>query len=185
MKKIPFAYFITFTCYGHGLHGQAKGSVDRFNNKYDEPFLPANNARFNYVLNKMKGPSVLLSHTHRETVLNTIIKVCEHKKWKLFAAHVRTNHIHVLLRALTTPSNVLHALKSYSTRAIKSQLWDEEVTKLWTRGGSARHIWKGERCIPTAYYIVYEQGYPMSYYIDPDLKEELGNPGFTFADRKK
>ncbi len=39
-EHIPLAYFITFRCYGTWLHGDRRGSVDRFHNIYGTPRLP-------------------------------------------------------------------------------------------------------------------------------------------------
>jgi len=35
----PLAYFISFRSYGTWLHGDERGSIDRFNNCYGEPAL--------------------------------------------------------------------------------------------------------------------------------------------------
>ena len=36
------AYLITFRCYGTWLHGDSRGSVDRFHNRYGAPLIAAN-----------------------------------------------------------------------------------------------------------------------------------------------
>src|SRR5882762_2856343 len=51
---IPIAYFITFRAYGTWLHGDSRGSVDRFHKAYGSPMLPASvlwafNIRTNHV----------------------------------------------------------------------------------------------------------------------------------------
>jgi hypothetical protein len=38
--RIPLAYLITFRSYGTWLHGDPRGSVDRFHNVYGKPRLP-------------------------------------------------------------------------------------------------------------------------------------------------
>ena len=40
--EFALAYFITFRCYGTWLHGDERGSVDRFHNIYGMPFIPKN-----------------------------------------------------------------------------------------------------------------------------------------------
>jgi len=37
---IPLAYFISFRAYGTWLHGDKRGSIDRFNNRYRSPYIP-------------------------------------------------------------------------------------------------------------------------------------------------
>ena len=39
---IPLAYLITFRCYGTWLHGDRRGSIDRFHNRYKSPYVEAN-----------------------------------------------------------------------------------------------------------------------------------------------
>src|ERR1041384_5239808 len=36
---VALAYFISFTTYGTRVHGDKRGSVDKFNNQFDTPFL--------------------------------------------------------------------------------------------------------------------------------------------------
>jgi hypothetical protein len=38
----PLAYLITFNTYGSWLHGDRRGSVDRFHNRYGTPRVGAN-----------------------------------------------------------------------------------------------------------------------------------------------
>jgi hypothetical protein len=40
--RVPLAYLITFRAYGTWLHGDSRGSVDRFHNRYGVPLIPAN-----------------------------------------------------------------------------------------------------------------------------------------------
>jgi hypothetical protein len=44
----PLAYLITFRSYGTWLHGDPRGSVDRFHNVYGTPRLPPNSQREKY-----------------------------------------------------------------------------------------------------------------------------------------
>jgi hypothetical protein len=39
---IPLAYFISFRSYGTWLHGDERGSIDRFHNRYGSPYIPPN-----------------------------------------------------------------------------------------------------------------------------------------------
>ncbi len=38
----PLGYLITFRAYGTWLHGDSRGSVDRFHNRYASPLIPPN-----------------------------------------------------------------------------------------------------------------------------------------------
>ena len=39
---IALAYLITFRSYGTWLHGDDRGSIDRFHNRYKSPYIPPN-----------------------------------------------------------------------------------------------------------------------------------------------
>ena len=41
-EDIPLAYLISFRAYGTWLHGDRRGSVDRFHNRYGTPRIPPN-----------------------------------------------------------------------------------------------------------------------------------------------
>jgi hypothetical protein len=42
MRESPLAYLITFRGYGTWLHGDVRGAVDRFHNRFGTPRLPYN-----------------------------------------------------------------------------------------------------------------------------------------------
>ena len=46
-RTYPLGYLITFRCYGTWLHGDERGSVDRFHNWYGTPTFSPNPARQN------------------------------------------------------------------------------------------------------------------------------------------
>ncbi len=39
---IPLAYLITFRSYGSWLHGDERGLIDRFHNRYESPYIEPN-----------------------------------------------------------------------------------------------------------------------------------------------
>ena len=57
---IPLGYLITFRTYGTWLHGDPRGSVDRFHNIYGTPKLPPSPIRQEYERRLMKMPPVKL-----------------------------------------------------------------------------------------------------------------------------
>jgi REP element-mobilizing transposase RayT len=62
------------------------------------------------------------------------------RKWLLHAANVRTNHVHVVVRA-TCPGRVIGALKANATRALReTDQWDR-FDSPWADGGSKRYLW--------------------------------------------
>ena len=57
----PKAYFITFTCYGTRLPGDASGWTTRKQNVYGTPFPEASEPLEFYCFNQMKGPPYKLA----------------------------------------------------------------------------------------------------------------------------
>ena len=54
----------------------------------------------------------------RVIVLRTLAEVCSHRGWNLLAAHVRTNHVHVIVEAEVQPEKVMTDFKAYASRAL-------------------------------------------------------------------
>src|SRR5580704_7660823 len=48
-----------------------------------------------------------LDQARREVVLQAIQEICRHRNWDLLAAHVRTNHVHVVVGAEVPPEKVM------------------------------------------------------------------------------
>src|SRR6267154_2358465 len=71
---IPLAYLITFRCYGTWLHGDKRGSIDRFHNRYKSAYLPQSDRR--QVLNKrkLKSQPVILDIKRRRSVGDAITR---------------------------------------------------------------------------------------------------------------
>ncbi len=161
---IPLAYFITFSCYGTWLHGKENLSVDRDNNIFQTDFLCLNQARQVSAKKRMLQSPYLLDHHQRQIVLDTIKEVCKHHEWILLATHVRTNHVHLVIHAITSPENIMNKIKSYSSRRLNESKLDSDRTKRWTRHGSTRYLWCEEEIEATIQYVVYEQGDPMAVF---------------------
>ncbi len=111
-SDFPLAYLITFSTYGSHLHGDAKGSVDRYHNRHDEPFVPPDPIRGQMMRNRMRHSSYSLDEPRRILVLEAMQEVCRYRNWSLLAAHVRTKHAHAVVEAEVTPEIILNKFKS-------------------------------------------------------------------------
>jgi len=100
----------------------------------------------------------------REVALQTIVEVCEHRHWSLLAAHIRSNHLHVVVHAPTSPELVMNDLKAYISRRLTERGVDSPNQKRWTRHGSTRYLWKHEQVEAAIHYVVEEQGQPMAVF---------------------
>ena len=159
---IPLAYLITFRCYGTWLHGDERGSVDEFNNKYDTPFLPPNEKWLGFNKEILKSPPVKLNSEMRNLVESALRETCEIRSWQLFAINVRTHHAHsVVAVGETSSKKVLSAFKANATRKLReSKIWQFEHSP-WADKGSRRFLWT-EKSIEIAIdYVINGQGKPL------------------------
>jgi REP element-mobilizing transposase RayT len=171
MYNQPLAYFITFTTYGTWLHGDSRNSVIRNNNF---PKLIAPNSRL-YLQKQqtLKYPPVRLNSNQRSIVLETVIRHSKLKNWNLFAVHVRSTHIHAILYTNRKVDTVMTALKTWSTRQLRSSGYKNP--KFWTVNGSKKYIFTDAKLRQKIHYVIYEQGTPMQYYLDDSYNSAINN----------
>jgi REP element-mobilizing transposase RayT len=158
----PLGYFITFTTYGAWLHGDAAGSVDRQHNILDTPFLPPDPRKENARRKAMSQPAYELDEPRRLIVLKTVREVCRHRGWKLWAVHVRSNHVHVVVTANAKPEKVMADLKAWASRRLREACGESVDRDRWTQHGSTRYLNTHTALEAAVVYVVDEQGKPMA-----------------------
>jgi len=139
---LPLAYFLTWTCYGQRLHGDARGSVDPQHNRRGTPYLETDERRNRFERERMTGDPVTLTPEMRECVDRSLVTLCNEKRWMLIARNVRATHAHVVVncRGALDPERAMAQLKARATRDLRTaSLVDQEVHP-WTRHGSTRWI---------------------------------------------
>jgi len=94
--RIPLAYLITFRSNGTWLHGDPRGSVDRFHNLYGSPRLPPSSQRMQYEQRLLDLNPIKLNSSQRAAVEKGIRDTCRIRKWRLWAFNIRTNHVHTV-----------------------------------------------------------------------------------------
>jgi REP element-mobilizing transposase RayT len=164
---IPLGYLITFRCYGTWLHGDERGSIDRFHNRHNSPYIPPNKQWHSHIANQITetGP-VILNAEQRENVESAIREVCDYRRWTLHAVNVRTNHVHVVTSVgRLKPELALNAFKAYATRKMrKSGNWTNSRSP-WADKGSHRYLWT-ERSVELGVdYVVNGQGGPLPEFV--------------------
>ena len=82
----------------------------------------------------------------------------------LLAAHVRTNHVHVVLEAEMPPERLMNDLKSYASRCLNQLRFEDPTRKLWARHASTRWLWKGEDVSAAVRYLIDAQGEAMAVF---------------------
>jgi REP element-mobilizing transposase RayT len=158
-------YFITFACYGTHLHGDESGSVDRHHNVFGSGLAKASPERAEVRRQQMDQEPYCLDRDRRAIVLGALHEVCLHRRWVLLAAHVRTNHVHVVVEAEVQPEMVMNSFKSYASRGLNRLGSDGPDRKRWVRHGSTRWLWKDEDVQEAIRYVVSGQGQPMEVYL--------------------
>jgi len=147
---IPLGYLITFRSYGTWLHGDERGSIDRFHNRYKSPYLPESRQRRDLNERRLQEAPVRLDARQRQSVEKAIRDVCDHRQWFVHAVNVRTNHVHAVVSIGSSKvERALNAFKAYATRRMREDgNWIEPHTP-WADKGSKRHLWN-ERSLALA-----------------------------------
>lgn len=156
---IPLAYLITFRCRGTWLHGDERGSIDRFNNRYQSPYIPPNERWHQYNAGQLTNEPVALSADQRASVEVALRETCDFRGWLLRALNVRTNHVHIVVSTgETKPELAINAFKANATRQMRQDnCWKEQYSP-WADKGSKRYLWN-ERSIERAVdYVISGQG---------------------------
>jgi REP element-mobilizing transposase RayT len=126
-------YLITFACYGCHLHGDSMGSVDPDHNKPGSRLVVANPRRNAWVRQRMDQPPYSMDQSRRQAVLASLTERCLDRKWSLLAAHVRTNHVHLVVEAEVRPERLMNDLKSFASRRLNELQFDGADRKRWAR----------------------------------------------------
>jgi REP element-mobilizing transposase RayT len=162
--NVPLAYFITFTTYGTWLHGRASGSVDREHNEPGAPFLPADAEKEYVERGHLRQPEYRLDAERRDIVLRTIVEVAKHRGWTLWAVHVRSNHVHMIVSAPARPEKIMADCKVWVSRRLREAFGEDADRDRWTQDGSTIYLWTSEALAEKIAYVADGQGAPMAVY---------------------
>ncbi len=156
---IPLAYLITFRCYGTWLHGDTRGSIDRFHNRYKSPYIPANERWLGHNEDQLKGEPLLLNSQQRKVIEVAVRETCTIRKWGLEALSIRTNHVHAVVTIGTqNPERALTAFKANATRYLRQEkLWANDFSP-WAEHGSKRYLWSERSVARGIEYVLNGQG---------------------------
>jgi REP element-mobilizing transposase RayT len=164
---MSMVYLITFCCYGSRVPGE-ENIVSRHNNLVGARLSAPSPSLATAARATMTEAAHELDSEERQVVLQTTIEVCRHRAWTLLAAHVRTAHLHVVVAAEGPPERIMHALKSYSSRALNCR-------GRWARHGSTVYLWTRDEFANAVRYVVSKQGEPMAVYTQPNPDRKGGD----------
>ena len=92
--------------------------MDRDHNRFGSRLLDESVTRQRYERWKMLGDSTQLNPPARTLTRQAIETACRREQWRLAAAHVRSNHVHVVVSAELKPEKIMGTLKSCASRAL-------------------------------------------------------------------
>jgi REP element-mobilizing transposase RayT len=91
---------------------------------------------------ELKHAPIKLNKKQRIIVEQAVRDVCKHRRYRMRAINVRTNHAHSVVSAFSHPEPILDTFKSYSTRAFREAALLSRTIKTWARHGSTIYLWK-------------------------------------------
>jgi REP element-mobilizing transposase RayT len=122
----------------------------------------------------MKQGGYELDAHRRRLVLESIRELCSRREWDLKAAHVRSNHVHIVVSAEAAAERVLRDTKVQASRMLERSGLDVPGRRRWTHHGSTRYLWQPEHIGAAVQYVVHEQGEPMAVWERPDATGKSG-----------
>ena len=160
----PLAYFITFTCYGTWLHGDERGSVDDEHSAPGSPVLPPDPERRARERETLAEAPYHPDAPRRQVTLHALCEIARRKGWALHAAHVRSNHVHIVATAQGPPERVMNDFKTAASRRLNKAFPGERNRRRWTRHGSTRYLWTEGAVAEKVHYVLDGQGEPLERY---------------------
>jgi REP element-mobilizing transposase RayT len=155
-ERVP--YFLTFTTYGARLHGDERGSVDEWHNRYGEPVMAARPGLEAYERARMRHEPMVLDAAMRGAVDDAIRERCRFMDWSVVALNVRTNHVHVVVAANEPPEKVMNSFKARATSLMRQRGLVGPESRVWARHGSTRRLTTDSDVEAAAVYVAEGQG---------------------------
>lgn len=155
---IPLAFLITFRTYGTWLHGDERGSVNRFRNQYKTERLPPEKKWLEKNSQRLTREIVVLDAAQRHCIEAAARETCEIRNWHLHAINARTNHVHsVVSIGKKKPEIALNAFKANATRKMRENGCWSDTKSPWADKGSNRYLWN-EESVRAVDYVINGQG---------------------------
>jgi hypothetical protein len=159
----PIAWLLTWSTYGTWLYGDARGSYNRKGLGRATKFVAPNIRLEALHRSRLKHDPLLIDPGMRRVTRLAIEAECAFRKWTLHALNIRTNHVHVVVPALATPSRILQAIKAATTRELRAKGLIAATRPVWTVSGSKTWLLDEEERADAIDYVLNQQG--------PDLPE--------------
>jgi REP element-mobilizing transposase RayT len=185
-------WFLTNTCYGNRLPGDARGFVGRvWDHRPDDP---EDRRRVTHNLpgdpcdedipglhqasrSLMKGPPIRLEAAHADVALSQFQETARIRGWAIVAVAIMVDHFHLVVGVPgdPSPSKILGDFKSWGTRALSGHFGEPASKTWWTERGSKRRLKDAASIAAAVHYVLYEQPSPLLTW-SPETGRHFGPP---------
>ena len=171
------AWLLTWTTYGTWLPGDARGSVSRvregagarrYHNAPGSPYDGPMPELCSTAEAALKGRPILLNSIQAECVLAQLRETAAYRHWRLLAAAMMRNHVHLVVVADDTDksADLLRTFKSYASRVLNAENPTPIGGRWWTTSASRRSL-PDERAVAAAVRYVREQPGALAVHAEP------------------
>jgi REP element-mobilizing transposase RayT len=171
-------WFLTNTCYGNWLPGDARGFVGRVWEHrpddpqekprvvHDSPGTPYDGELAGLeraAKNLLKGPPIHLATPQAEALLAQFQQTAAVRGWELRAVAIMFNHFHIVVgvEGDPSPAKILADFKSWGTRALSQRYGVPASKTWWTERGSKRKVPNDSALAAIIHYVLYDQPNPL------------------------
>jgi REP element-mobilizing transposase RayT len=171
-------WFLTNTCYGNWLPGDARGFVSHVrehrpgefptdhrvtHNHSGSPYDTEMQGLRNNAQRLLKGPPISLTRVHAELPLAQFQETASFRDWQILAVAIMYNHFHVVIAVTEDPDpgKILGDLKSWGSRKLNARFGVPQSKTWWTERGSTRKLNNEAAIIATIQYVLNKQHGPL------------------------
>ena len=175
-------WLLTWTTYGTWLPGDPRGFVSsvpdesgpqRKHNAVGADYDRDHSVLFASAQSLMKEPATKLNPAQAKIILEQFHTTADHRGWRLIAAAILWNHIHLVVGVPgdPDPANLLRDFKSYASRALNRSSVEFRRERWWTESGSRCKL-PCETAVFAAVRYVRDQHEPLVVWIEPAFAAE-------------
>jgi REP element-mobilizing transposase RayT len=118
----------------------------------------------------MKGPPIYVKAEHGEILIRQFRETAAFRKWKILAAAVMANHIHLVVETPddADPTKVLGDFKAYGSRALTARFGKPKPGTWSTYNGSKRLLPDEQAVVAAINYVLHKQDGPLAIFSAAD-----------------
>ena len=193
-------WLLSWTAYGEWVPGDPRGFVGRVRDLRPGESSPTrlrhNAPRTEYdrgitglarrSRERMAYPPVRLSREQADALLTQFAETAAYRRWRLLAAAVMTQHVHLLVGVPDDPDPdaLLRDFKAYGSRALNRLAGVDAPARWWTKGGSTRKKGDPAAVLDGAAYVR-DQERMLAGAVDPEVAEVIGPRGCDWRERER